>query len=130
MMGTACSPEWEACHPSLSWSLSEDRSGGASEDARLADQPRLRVIEDSGRARPGLACRRRAAWCYLGASVMLARRVPLKVVSDLLGLSSIAITGAIYRRVSPDVARSGPFTSLPVGVRGSSSTKSTLRGTL
>jgi integrase len=31
--------------------------------------------------------------------------VPLKVVSDILGHSSIAITGDIYGHVSPDVAR-------------------------
>ena len=39
------------------------------------------------------------------ASVMLTRGVPLKVVSDILGHSSIAITGDIYGHVSPDVAR-------------------------
>ena len=36
---------------------------------------------------------------------MLTRGVPLKVVSDILGHSSIAITGDIYGHVSPDVAR-------------------------
>jgi hypothetical protein len=38
-------------------------------------------------------------------SVMLTGGVPLKVVSDILGQSSIAITGDIYGHVSPDVAR-------------------------
>ena len=36
---------------------------------------------------------------------MLSRGVPLKVVSEILGHSSIAITGDIYGHVSPDVAR-------------------------
>jgi integrase len=36
---------------------------------------------------------------------MLTRGVPLKVVSDILGHSSIAITGDIYGHVFPDVAR-------------------------
>jgi integrase len=35
---------------------------------------------------------------------MLTSGVPLKVVSDMLGHSSIAITGDIYGHVSPDVA--------------------------
>ncbi|WP_448619525.1 tyrosine-type recombinase/integrase [Geodermatophilus sp. URMC 65] len=42
---------------------------------------------------------------HSAASVMLTRGVPLKVVSDILGHSSIAITGDIYGHVSPDVAR-------------------------
>ena len=36
---------------------------------------------------------------------MLTRGVPLKVVRDILGHSSMAITGDIYGHVSPDVAR-------------------------
>jgi integrase len=36
---------------------------------------------------------------------MFTGGVPLKVVSDILGHSSIAITGDIYGHVSPDVAR-------------------------
>ena len=36
---------------------------------------------------------------------MLPRGVPLKVVSDILGHSSVAITGDINGHVSPDVAR-------------------------
>jgi integrase len=39
------------------------------------------------------------------ASVMLTGGVPLKVVSDILGHSSIAITGDIYAHVCSDVAR-------------------------
>ncbi|MGY1637007.1 tyrosine-type recombinase/integrase [Geodermatophilus sp. SYSU D00742] len=39
------------------------------------------------------------------ASVMLGRGVPLEVVSDILGHSSIVITGDIHGHVSPDVAR-------------------------
>ena len=31
--------------------------------------------------------------------------MPLKVISDILGHSSIAITGDIYGHVSPDVSR-------------------------
>ena len=42
---------------------------------------------------------------HSAASVMLTHGVPLKVVSDILGHSSIAITGDIYGHVSPDVAR-------------------------
>jgi hypothetical protein len=36
---------------------------------------------------------------------MLSHRVPLKVVSEILGHSSIAITGDVYGHVSPDVSR-------------------------
>lgn len=42
---------------------------------------------------------------HSAASVMLSNGVPLKVVSEILGHSSIAITGDIYGHVSPDVAR-------------------------
>lgn len=42
---------------------------------------------------------------HSAASVMLTRGVPLKVVSEILGHSSIAITGDIYGHVSPHVAR-------------------------
>jgi integrase len=42
---------------------------------------------------------------HSAASVMLTRGVPLKVVSEILGHSSIAITGDIYGHVSPDVSR-------------------------
>jgi integrase len=42
---------------------------------------------------------------HSAASVMITGGVPLKVVSEILGHSSIAITGDIYGHVSPDVAR-------------------------
>jgi integrase len=42
---------------------------------------------------------------HSAASVLLTGGVPLKVVSEILGHSSIAITGDIYGHVSPDVAR-------------------------
>ena len=42
---------------------------------------------------------------HSAANVMLTRGVPLKVMSEILGHSSIAITGDIYGHVSPDVAR-------------------------
>jgi integrase len=36
---------------------------------------------------------------------MLTNGVPLKVVSDVLGHSGIAITADVYGHVSPDVSR-------------------------
>jgi integrase len=36
---------------------------------------------------------------------MMASGVPLKIVSDILGHASVAITGDIYGHVSPDVSR-------------------------
>ena len=42
---------------------------------------------------------------HSAASVMLANGVPLKMVSEILGHSSIAITGDVYGHVSPDVSR-------------------------
>lgn len=42
---------------------------------------------------------------HSAASVMITGGVPLKVVSEVLGHSSIAITGDIYGHVTPDVAR-------------------------
>lgn len=41
---------------------------------------------------------------HSAASVLLSNGVPLKVVSDILGHSSTAITGDVYGHVSPDVA--------------------------
>lgn len=41
---------------------------------------------------------------HSAASVMLSNGVPLKVVSDLLGHASIAITGDVYGHVTPDVS--------------------------
>jgi integrase len=43
---------------------------------------------------------------HSAASVMLTNGVPLKVVSEILGHSSIAITGDIYGHVAPEVASS------------------------
>jgi integrase len=42
---------------------------------------------------------------HSAASVMMATGVPLKIVSDILGHASVAITGDIYGHVSPDVSR-------------------------
>ena len=42
---------------------------------------------------------------HSAASVMLTNGVPLKVVSDVLGHSGIAITADVYGHVSPDVSR-------------------------
>ncbi|MHA6509525.1 tyrosine-type recombinase/integrase [Tessaracoccus sp. Y1736] len=41
---------------------------------------------------------------HSAASVMLSNGVPLKVVSEILGHSSISITGDVYGHVSPEVA--------------------------
>lgn len=42
---------------------------------------------------------------HSAASVMISAGVPLKVVSEILGHASIAITGDVYGHVSPDVSR-------------------------
>ncbi|WP_442928944.1 tyrosine-type recombinase/integrase [Modestobacter sp. VKM Ac-2981] len=42
---------------------------------------------------------------HLAAGAVLSQGVPLKVVSEILGHSSIAITGDVYGHVSPDVSR-------------------------
>ncbi len=42
---------------------------------------------------------------HSAASVMLTSGVPLKVVSEILGHSSMAITGDVYGHVAPDVSR-------------------------
>jgi integrase len=42
---------------------------------------------------------------HSAASVMLSAGVPLKVVSEVFGHASVAITGDIYGHVSPDVSR-------------------------
>lgn len=42
---------------------------------------------------------------HSAASVMISNGVPLKVVSEILGHASIAITGDVYGHVSPDVSR-------------------------
>ena len=43
---------------------------------------------------------------HSAASVMITEGIPLKVVSDLLGHSSISITADVYGHVAPEVARS------------------------
>jgi integrase len=45
---------------------------------------------------------------HSAASLMLTHGVPLKVVSEILGHSSIAITGDVYGHVAPDVSREAP----------------------
>ncbi len=42
---------------------------------------------------------------HTAATVMLLNGVPLKVVSDILGHSSITITADIYGHVTPEAAR-------------------------
>jgi len=42
---------------------------------------------------------------HSAALVMLSAGVPLKVVSEVFGHASIAITGDVYGHVSPDVSR-------------------------
>ncbi|MCW2620301.1 MAG: Phage integrase [Modestobacter sp.] len=42
---------------------------------------------------------------HSAASVMLTHGIPLKVVSEILGHSSITITGDVYGHVAPDVSR-------------------------
>jgi integrase len=56
-------------------------------------------------ARAGLPAASLHTLRHSAASVMLTHGVPLKVVSDILGHSSIAITGDVYGHVSPDVSR-------------------------
>lgn len=43
---------------------------------------------------------------HSAASVMLSERVPLNVVSQILGHSGIAITADVYGHIAPDVSRS------------------------
>ena len=42
---------------------------------------------------------------HSAASVMLSAGVPLKVVSEIVGHASVAITGDVYGHGSPDVSR-------------------------
>jgi len=41
---------------------------------------------------------------HSAASTMLANGVPLKVVSEIMGHSSVSITGDIYGHVSPEIS--------------------------
>lgn len=52
---------------------------------------------------------------HSAASVMLTNGVPLKVVSDVLGHASVAITGDVYGHVSPEVSR-GALDTLSAGL--------------
>jgi integrase len=58
------------------------------------------AAEKAGLPHAGLHTLRHSA-----ASVMLSSGLPLKVVSEILGHSSIAIAGDVYGHVAPDVAR-------------------------
>src|ERR1700752_3039460 len=42
---------------------------------------------------------------HSAASVMLSERVPLNVVSQILGHSGISITADVYGHIAPDVSR-------------------------
>ena len=42
---------------------------------------------------------------HSAATVLLARKIDLKVVSELLGHSSVAITADIYAHVMPEMQR-------------------------
>jgi len=42
---------------------------------------------------------------HSAATAMLEAGVPLRTVSELLGHSSVAVTGDVYGHVSPDVSR-------------------------
>jgi site-specific recombinase XerD len=42
---------------------------------------------------------------HSAASVMLTAGVPLKIVSEIFGHASIAITGDVSGHISPDVSR-------------------------
>ncbi|MCW2764232.1 MAG: Phage integrase [Nocardioides sp.] len=60
----------------------------------------LKVAADQA----GLPCIGLHTLRHSAASTMLANGVPLKVVSEIRGHSSISITGDIYGHVSPDIS--------------------------
>jgi len=68
-------------------------------DPRNALRALKAAAEQAGLPSLGLHTLRHSA-----ASTMLANGVPLKVVSEILGHSSISITGDIYGHVSPDIS--------------------------
>lgn len=68
-------------------------------DPRNALRALKAAAEQAGLPTIGLHTLRHSA-----ASTMLANGVPLKVVSEILGHSSISITGDIYGHVSPDIS--------------------------
>lgn len=69
-------------------------------DPRNALRALTTAAKTAGLPRVGLRTLRHSA-----ATAMLTAGVPLKVVSDILGHASIAITGDVYGHVSPDVSR-------------------------
>lgn len=73
---------------------------GAPCDPRNALRALKAAAKRSGLPDIGLHTLRHSA-----ASVMLANGVPLKVVSEVLGHSSVAVTGDVYGHVAPDVSR-------------------------
>lgn len=73
---------------------------GAATDPRNALRALAAASRAAGLADVGLHTLRHSA-----ASAMLSHGVPLKTVSEVLGHSSIAITGDVYGHVAPDVAR-------------------------
>jgi integrase len=73
---------------------------GEPRDPRNALRALKVAATRAGLADAGLHTLRHSA-----ASVMLTHGIPLKVVSDILGHSSIAITGDVYGHVAPDVSR-------------------------
>ena len=64
----------------------------------------LRALKAAS-ARAGLPSTTLHTIRHSAASLMLVNGVPLKVVSDVLGHASVAITGDVYGHVSPDVSR-------------------------
>ncbi len=73
---------------------------GAPTDPRNAFRALSTAARSAGLSGVGLHTLRHSA-----ASTMLAAGVPLKTVSEVLGHSSIAVTGDVYGHVAPDVAR-------------------------
>lgn len=72
---------------------------GTPSDPRNALRAFRAAADRAGIVGAGLHTLRHSA-----ASVLLAHGVPLKVVSEILGHSSTAITGDVYGHVAPDVA--------------------------
>jgi integrase len=69
------------------------------------DPRRATRLEGRSQARRAAFRGRAAHTADSAASVMLSAGVPLKVVSDVFGHASVAITGDIYGHVSPEVSR-------------------------
>lgn len=73
------------------------RTGGLTEPRNV-----LRAVQAAAK-RAGLADVGTHTFRHTAASLMIGAGVPLKVVSDLLGHSSIAITADIYGHIAPEV---------------------------